>query len=80
MTPTPQDVAMLIGLPIDSFSVIGCGRLIDKDDICNCLLGQVSVTNAYRGYNIKLTWLETNFKTSQWTCHKINWLYMLEHI
>jgi hypothetical protein len=71
---------MLIGLPIDSFPVIGRGRLIDEDDTCGCLLGRVSVTSAYSGYNIKLIWLETNFKTSQWTCHKINWLCMLEHI
>ena len=65
MTPPLQDVAMLIGLPINKTPVTGRGGLIDRDTSCDCLLGWVPPTDAYRNDCIKLTWLDITFKTRQ---------------
>ena len=44
-------------------SVTGSGGAIDPDDLCLRLLGRVSPRTAYRGDNLKLTWLESEFQT-----------------
>jgi hypothetical protein len=43
--------------------VTGCGGSIDRDILCDRLLGWVPSANAYRGDCIKLTWFDINFKT-----------------
>ncbi|GFS44351.1 hypothetical protein Acr_00g0089810 [Actinidia rufa] len=63
MTPTLQDVAMLTGLPIDGLQVTGLSRPFDVNELCLRLLGMVPPRTAYRGDNLKLTWLESEFKT-----------------
>jgi len=63
MTPTLQNVAMLIGLLIDKTSMTNNRVLIDIDLLCDCLRGQMPQTNTYRGNCIRLTWLGANFNT-----------------
>ena len=63
MTPTLQDVTMLTDLPIDGASVTGLGRPVNPEELCLRILGRVLSRTAYRGYNLKLTWLEREFQT-----------------
>lgn len=63
MTPTLQDVVIMIGLLIDKTFMTNNKGLIDIDLLCDRLLGQVPPTNTYRGDCIRLTWLGANFNT-----------------
>jgi hypothetical protein len=63
MTPTLKDMAMLTDFLIDRTSVTNHEGSIDKDTLCDHLLGRVPLTNTYRGNCIKLTWLDANFQT-----------------
>ncbi|GFZ03269.1 hypothetical protein Acr_15g0018770 [Actinidia rufa] len=63
MTPTLQDVAMLTGLPIDGAPVTGLGKVFDPNELCLRLLGRVPPRTAFRGDNLKLTWMESEFQT-----------------
>ena len=64
MTPTLQDVSMLTSLPIDGAPVTRPGGAVDPDDLCLRLLGRVPSHIAYRGGNLKLTWLARSFQTT----------------
>lgn len=54
---------MLIDLLIDGTSVIGRERSIDRDVLCDRLLGWMPSTNIYKGDYIKLIWMDISFKT-----------------
>ena len=64
MTLTLQNIAMLIGLPIDGVPVTRPGGLFDPNELCLRLLGRVSPQTVYRGDSLKLTWLESEFQTT----------------
>ncbi|GFZ03574.1 hypothetical protein Acr_16g0001980 [Actinidia rufa] len=72
MTPTLQDVAMLTGLPIDGAPITGPSGSFYPNELCLRLLGRVSLRNAYRGDNLKLTWLESEFRPLQMMRQRIN--------
>jgi hypothetical protein len=56
---------MLIGLLIDGTSIIGREGSIDRDALCDHLLGWMPPTNIYKGDYIKLIWMYISFKTPQ---------------
>ncbi|PSS29905.1 Serine/threonine-protein phosphatase 7 long form like [Actinidia chinensis var. chinensis] len=57
------DVATLTGLPIDGAPVTGPGEAFDPNELCLHLLRRVSPQTAFRGDNLKLTCLESEFQT-----------------
>ncbi|GFY87970.1 hypothetical protein Acr_05g0016090 [Actinidia rufa] len=63
MTPTLQDVAMLTGLPINGAPMTRPGEAFDPNELCLRLLGRVPPRTAFRGDNLKLIWLESEFQT-----------------
>jgi hypothetical protein len=65
MAQTLQDMEMIYDLSIDETHVTSCGGSINRDMLCDCLLGRVPPSNAHRGDCIKLTWLDANFQTPQ---------------
>ena len=54
---------MLTSLPIDGASMTGPDGPVDPDELCLRLLGRVPPQTAYRGDNLKLTWLASSFQT-----------------
>lgn len=54
---------MLTGLSIDESPVTNNISSIDRDLLCDHLLGQVPPAKACRGDHIKLTWMNANFNT-----------------
>ena len=60
-TITLEDVAVQLGLPIDGESITGVSSS-DLVTLCDYLLGSVPPKMVYKGNNIKLSWLNSEFQ------------------
>lgn len=61
VTITLQDVALLMGLPVDGEPVVGI-TIMDWASVCQKLLGRRPGDNDLKGQRLSLVWLKRNFE------------------
>ncbi|KAK5836250.1 hypothetical protein PVK06_012024 [Gossypium arboreum] len=61
-TITLEDIALQLGLPINSFTITGFSTLFNQETLCYDLLGRLPYAGEDKLKTLRFSWLKANFE------------------